>query len=67
MNTERIMQDVIDMEFANCTIIAIVHRYGYIDRFDRVVLLESGEVIECDKPGSLLARDSRFRKFYLAR
>jgi ATP-binding cassette subfamily C (CFTR/MRP) protein 1 len=64
--TERMMQKVIDEEFSNRTIIAIVHRFGYIDRFDRVAVLQAGKVVECDAPEALLARDSKFRELYSA-
>ncbi len=62
--TESIMQRVIDEEFPNRTVIAIVHRFGNIDRFDRVAVLQRGEVVECDTPKALLSRDSRFRGLY---
>ncbi|KAJ6072100.1 hypothetical protein N7499_010114 [Penicillium canescens] len=64
--TERMMQKVIDEEFADRTIIAIVHRFAYIDRFERVAVLQAGKVVECDTPKALLARDSRFRELYSA-
>jgi ABC-type multidrug transport system fused ATPase/permease subunit len=60
------MQKVIDEEFADRTIIAIVHRFAYIDRFERVAVLRAGKVVECDTPKALLARDSRFRELYSA-
>lgn len=64
--TESMMQKVIDEEFTNQTVIAVVHRFRYIDRFDRVVLLKSGEIIECDTPIALLGRDSEFKKLYIS-
>jgi ABC-type multidrug transport system fused ATPase/permease subunit len=65
-DTESMMQKVIDEEFSNHTIIAVVHRFGYIDRFDRVAVFQAGKVVECDTPKALLARDSRFRELYSA-
>lgn len=62
--TESIMQRVIDAEFTEQTIIAVVHRHRFIDRYDRVALLKSGELIEYDDPISLLRRDSEFKKLY---
>jgi ABC-type multidrug transport system fused ATPase/permease subunit len=48
------MQDVIDTEFTSSqTVIAILHRLRHIDRFDRVVLLKSGQIVECDSSRSL--------------
>jgi ATP-binding cassette subfamily C (CFTR/MRP) protein 1 len=62
--TESTMQRVIDAEFTKQTIIAVVHRHRFIDRYDRVALLKSGELIEYDDPFSLLRRDSEFKKQY---
>lgn len=64
LETEAIMQRVIEEEFTYQTVIAVVHRFRYIDRFDRVALLNKGKLVECDDPASLLARDSGFRKLY---
>ena len=58
------MQRVIDEEFTQQTVIAAVHRFRYIDRFDRVALFKKGKLAECDDPASLLGRDSEFRKLY---
>ncbi|QGA21216.1 hypothetical protein EYB26_008926 [Talaromyces marneffei] len=64
--TEAIMQDVIEKEFSTQTVIAVVHRFRYIDRFDRVVLLNKGELVESDSPKKLLESDSEFKALYMA-
>ncbi|KAJ9151149.1 putative Multidrug resistance-associated protein [Pleurostoma richardsiae] len=64
--TEAIMQDIIEREFAGQTVISVVHRLRYIDRFDRVALLKQGSLVEWDSPAALLGWDSEFRKLYLA-
>jgi ABC-type multidrug transport system fused ATPase/permease subunit len=64
--TESTMQSVIETDFADQTVIAVVHRFRFIDRFDRVVLLKHGCLVENGDPISLLAADSEFRKLYLA-
>ncbi|KAJ5827545.1 ABC transporter transmembrane domain type 1 [Penicillium robsamsonii] len=64
--TEAIMQDIIEKEFSQQTIISVVHRHRYIHWFDRVILLKHGELVECDRPEVLLQRDSDLRKLYLA-
>lgn len=58
------MQKVIDEEFGQQTVIAVVHRFRYIGRFHRVALLRSGKLIECDTPKALLARNSEFKEFH---
>ncbi|KAJ5748022.1 ABC transporter transmembrane domain type 1 [Penicillium nucicola] len=56
--TEAIMQDIIEKEFSQQTIISVVHRHRFIHWFDRVILLKHGELVECDKAEVLLQRDS---------
>lgn len=58
------MQEVIDREFAQQTVIAVMHRLRYIERYDRVALLKHGEMIECGSPTTLLGQDSEFRRVY---
>lgn len=60
------MQNVIEREFSTQTVIAVVHRLRYINRFDRVVLLKNGELIESDSPKKLLEEDSEFKALYTA-
>ncbi|KAK5994893.1 ABC multidrug transporter B [Cladobotryum mycophilum] len=63
---EAIMQDTIDRQFKDCTVIAVVHRFAYIDRFDRVAVLNRGKLVECNTPRALLGRESAFRALYHA-
>ncbi|OAA74978.1 ABC transporter, transmembrane domain, type 1 [Akanthomyces lecanii RCEF 1005] len=56
--TEEIMQEVLETEFAGKTVLSVVHRLGYIERYDKVVVLQKGELMEFDAPGSLLAQPS---------
>ncbi|OJJ47369.1 hypothetical protein ASPZODRAFT_64884 [Penicilliopsis zonata CBS 506.65] len=64
--TESIMQEVIETEFTKQTVIMVMHRLRYITRFDRVALMKKGELVECDSPSALLARESEFKEFYTA-
>lgn len=60
------MQDIIEKEFSQQTIISVVHRQRFIHWFDRVILLKHGELVECDKAEVLLQRYSDLQKLYLA-
>lgn len=51
--TERVMQDVIRMEFKNYTVIAVSHRLDMIMDFDRVVVMDTGEIVEVGNPALL--------------
>ena len=58
------MQEVIDTEFRSQTVTSVLDRLTHIDRFDQVLALQYGKVIECEGPRLLLARDSAFRGLY---
>lgn len=64
--TESKMQELIETELASQTVLAVVHRFRFIDRFDRVAVLKDGNLVECDKPQNLLGRDTEFRRLYNA-
>ncbi|KAF5580564.1 ABC transporter integral membrane type 1 [Fusarium subglutinans] len=54
------MRDLIDQEFRGCTIIAIAHRLDFISNYDRVVVLDDGELVEWGSPQTVLTERSLF-------
>ncbi|PWY94269.1 ATP-binding cassette transporter [Aspergillus sclerotioniger CBS 115572] len=65
--TESLMYEIIAKECAKQTVIAVVHRLGHIDWFDRVAVLQQGEAVEFDSPRTLLEQqDSAFKRLYTA-
>ncbi|KAJ5498746.1 ABC transporter integral membrane type 1 [Penicillium expansum] len=58
--TERIMQETIRTEFKNYTVIAVSHRLDMVMDFDRVVVMDTGEIVEVGKP-AVLAREAGTR------
>lgn len=59
--TESVMQEVIKKEFERYTVIAVSHRLDMIMDFDRVVVMDTGEVVEVGNPMILAEEaDSRF-------
>lgn len=63
--TDQRMQELIRSEFNNHTIIMIAHRLSSLLDFDRVVVLEGGELIELGNPAELLQDGtSEFAKLY---
>ncbi|KAI1199362.1 hypothetical protein F5X97DRAFT_296910 [Nemania serpens] len=63
--TEAITQGVIDSEFKDSTVIAVMHHQSHIIRYDKVALLEDGHLIEFDAPQTLLQNsNSRFSRLY---
>lgn len=61
------MQSIIEREFASQTVISVMHRLRYIERFDRVALMKHGRLVEFDSPQALLAAPSEFQSFYRAK
>jgi ABC-type multidrug transport system ATPase subunit len=55
------MQAIIRDAFARHTIIAVAHRLETILDFDRVLLLDGGQVVEFESPAVLMQRESKFR------
>ncbi|RDK41575.1 ABC transporter [Aspergillus phoenicis ATCC 13157] len=62
--TDDLMQRLIRTAFADCTVIAVVHRIHTILDFHKVVVIESGRIIECGPPKELLAENGLFSQLY---
>jgi len=58
------MQNIIREEFLQYTIIYIAHRLDTILDFDRVAVMDKGQIVECDDPRILLQRSSLFKSLY---
>ncbi|EQB44717.1 hypothetical protein CGLO_16496 [Colletotrichum gloeosporioides Cg-14] len=54
LETEQLIWDVLQEEFRGCTIVAIAHRLETIVSFDRVAVMDEGNIIEFDDPRVLL-------------
>ncbi|OAA38788.1 ABC transporter [Cordyceps fumosorosea ARSEF 2679] len=61
---EALMQDIIDDVFKSCTVVAVMHRLSYITRYDKVAVLDEGQLMEYNAPEVLLAQDSRLAQLY---
>lgn len=60
--TDKWIQDTIRTEFADSTILTIAHRLVTLTEYDRIVVLDSGVVIEEGGPVELLRKtDGAFR------
>ena len=62
--TEELLQDLLDTQFKGCTVISVMHRLKHVTRFDKVAVMEAGELVEFDAPDVLLAGDSKFAEMY---
>lgn len=64
MKTDAQMQAIIRSEFKSHTIIMIAHRLDSLLDFDRVAVLDKGNLIEFGEPQALLKTGSAFGKLY---
>ena len=63
--SDAIVQRVIRSKFANHTIIAVAHKLDTILDFDKVAVLDKGELKEYDSPYALLNQpSSAFARLY---
>ncbi|CAD5115099.1 DgyrCDS4110 [Dimorphilus gyrociliatus] len=54
LETDELIQKTIRSEFASCTILTIAHRLNTIMDYDKVVVMDKGQIIEFNSPNSLL-------------
>ena len=62
--SERLVQDALDVLMRGRTTIVIAHRLSTIERADRIVVLERGSVVEAGTHAQLLAREGAYAKLY---
>lgn len=62
--TESLMQDIVDTEFRDCTVLAVMHKLSSVPRYDMVALFGNGELLEIGRPAELIARNTQFSELY---
>jgi len=55
METDDLIQATIRSEFTECTVLTIAHRLNTIMDYDRIMVLDKGQIKEMDSPQTLLA------------
>ena len=58
MNTEQIIQKALNLVLENSTVITVAHRIKTIINYDKILVLDAGEVKEFDSPSNLLKDES---------
>lgn len=56
-DTDSTLGEVLGRVFQACTVITIAHRLDTILHYDKVVVMDSGHVVEVGPPGDLLEKD----------
>lgn len=57
-HTDRLIQRTVRSHFAGSTVITVAHRLETVLDYDRIMVLEAGEIVEFDSAENLLARES---------
>ncbi len=60
MVTDQLIQKTVRDCFNNCTVLTIAHRLRTIIDFDRVVVMEAGQIVEYGEPHDLLQAQWHF-------
>lgn len=58
LETDDLIQKTIRKEFSQCTVMTIAHRLNTIVDYDKVLVLNQGEVVEYDSPSILMSNKS---------
>lgn len=63
VETDRLIHETIHKNFDSCTVFTIAHKLHTILHSDKVLVMDKGEIIECDHPDVLLEnKDGAFYK-----
>ncbi|XP_077093647.1 ATP-binding cassette sub-family C member 2-like [Siphateles boraxobius] len=60
LETDDLIQSTIRREFSHCTVLTIAHRLNTILDSSRVMVLDSGKIVEFDSPSTLLHKQGHF-------
>ena len=65
MTTEEKIQGALEYALNNCTVITVAHRIKTIINYDKILVLNNGEILEFDSPKNLIANEkSLFYQLY---
>jgi ATP-binding cassette subfamily B protein len=61
-DSERAIQAALDRLMHGRTVIAIAHRLSTLQRFDRIIVMDQGHIIDDGSPGELAVRPGPYRE-----
>ncbi|KAL7914654.1 P-loop containing nucleoside triphosphate hydrolase protein [Trichoderma velutinum] len=62
-HTEELMIKALETEFAEHTVVSIVHRLNTVRKFDVLVVLDQGNIVEMGVPGELITENGQLKRF----
>lgn len=60
LETDSLVQKCIRKDFSKCTILTIAHRLNTVIDYDRILVLDAGQVMEFDSPANLLDNSNSY-------
>ena len=60
LKTDKLIQEMINEEFKDATVITIAHRLNTIINYDKILVLDEGQVQEYDRPSTLVRDPNSF-------
>lgn len=64
IESERLIQDAIEVLLEGRTVIVVAHRLSTVRRADQILVMEEGRVVERGDHSGLLARDGRYKRLH---
>ena len=62
--TDQVIQDIIRQATEEYTVLTIAHRLDTVLDYDRIMVLEEGQIVEFDKPDELLKSNGSFSRLF---
>jgi ATP-binding cassette subfamily C (CFTR/MRP) protein 1 len=62
--TASVMQEIVDSDFHDTTVIAVMHQLRHVSRYDKVAVIGVGMLLEYGEPELLLNGDTQFAELY---
>ncbi|KAJ2869160.1 Transporter of the ATP-binding cassette (ABC) [Coemansia erecta] len=66
LETDKHMQELIRLEFEDCTVLTIAHRLQTIMNSDRIIVMDNGRIAEIGPPAELLEKNGHFAELVKA-
>ena len=66
LRTDHLIQRTIQTSFSSCTVLTIAHRLNTVMQYDKIMVLDQGQLVECDTPNNLLNSNGIFAEMAIS-
>ncbi|MCK4532955.1 hypothetical protein KAU39_04155 [bacterium] len=64
VQSEHHIQNAIEKIRGDCTVIIVAHRFSTLEKADKIIVIENGEIVEIGTQSELLANKEHYAKYY---